>query len=259
MKLSNPVSKEKLNLIRELVRADFKITDRTTILGIVWSLVGPIAMLLVMYFVFCGIFKQNIKAYPLYLLIGIACVNFFLTTTTYLLKIFSVNREMVLNSMVPSEVLVLSKVLVLSDKFFIELLLCVALSVFYGLFSLKHMLLLLPLIIGYFAFIFGVGLILAIVFCFIMDIEHVWMIISRFLMFATPIFYSLNQLSPAAQKILYWGNPLSSFLISFRQILMYEGAINLMNYSYSILSGVISFILGYFIFYSLKHSAFERI
>ena len=59
------------NLLRELTWVEFKLTDHNSVLGVIWSFLNPVLMLLVMYFIFRGRFGQKIYAYPLYLLIGI--------------------------------------------------------------------------------------------------------------------------------------------------------------------------------------------
>jgi len=44
--------------------------------------------------------------------------------------------------------------------------------------------------------------------------------LSPMLIFLTPVFYSLDMLSPWARKSLYWLNPLSSFVLSFQHALV---------------------------------------
>lgn len=244
------------NLLAELVRAEFKVTDHNSILGVFWSFLGPLAMLLVMYFIFRARFGQGVHAYPLYLLLGIVCVNFFVTVTTYMIKIFFVNREILLNSTLPRESIILSHLSIHSYKFIIELALCGFLSIFYSLFTWNSILLLLPLLVAYLGLVIGISLLLSLFYCFARDIEHIWMIASRLLFFATPIFYTLDRISPLARKIVYWGNPLTPFLISFQQVFM--GKINLFNYMYSLLLGSGFFILGYYVFIVLENTALER-
>lgn len=213
-------------------------------------------MLLVMYFVFRSRFGQDISAYPLYLLVGIVSVSFFTTTTASMLKIFLTHRDFILNSTVPRETLILSNLFFHTHKFLIELILCSTLSIFYGLFTWRIFLLLLPLLIAYVALILGVGIILSLIYCFTRDIEHIWMIVSRLLFFATPIFYTLDSLSPLMKKVIYWGNPLAPFIISFQEILM--KGVNTLNYAHSLILGCGFFILGYCCFIIFENTAVER-
>ncbi|MGD0337005.1 MAG: ABC transporter permease [Candidatus Omnitrophota bacterium] len=245
-------------LLLELIRAKFKITDHNSVLGVFWSLIVPVVMFLAMYLVFRTSFGQGVPAYPFYLLVGIICVNFFATATTYIMKIFFLNRTIVLNSMLPREILILSDMFIHTYKFIIELILCLIISYLYGLFSWGAVLLLLPLAASYIAFILGIGLILSLIYCFARDIEHIWAIASRLLYFVTPIFYTLDKISPLARKIIYWGNPLTPFLVSFRGILMGQNSTGVFTYMYSLLLGAGFFIIGYSVFLVLENMGVER-
>ena len=65
-------------LFANLFRRDFQAKYRGSVLGLLWSLVNPIALMAV-YLVVFGLLWQgdDIPYYPLYLLAGIACWIFF--------------------------------------------------------------------------------------------------------------------------------------------------------------------------------------
>jgi lipopolysaccharide transport system permease protein len=251
-------SKANRNLLKELVRAQIKLTDHNSVLGFLWSLINPVAMLLVMYFIFRERFGRGITAYPLYLLIGISSVNFFVTATTYAIRIFSVNRDVILNSNAPRELIVASHLFMLTYKFIIELAFCLILSFFYGMFSLVNVVLLLPLVLGYVALITSVGFLLATIYCFNRDIEHIWMLLSRLLFFITPVFYTLNNTSLFFRKIIYWANPLTPFTVSFHELIMDRGHIQVANYLYALILGGLFLIAGYSLFFAIENTALEK-
>src|SRR5580658_8866843 len=70
-------------LLRELVRTDFKIRYQNSILGYLWSLLRPLLLFLILYFVFTRFLKigNSIPHYPVYLLLGILFWNFFVEVT----------------------------------------------------------------------------------------------------------------------------------------------------------------------------------
>jgi len=245
------------HLFVELVRAKFKITDHNSILGILWNIILPISTMVILYFVFRSTFEHQIRAYPFYILLGLSVINFFTMATSHITKLFSSNREVILNSTISREIFILADIAIPIYKFIIELIICFGFSVFYGFFSVKFFLLI-PLLISYIVFILGAGMILSLIYCFIRDIEHVWFIFCRLLLFITPIFYKLEGLSFLMRKVLYIFNPLVPFLISFRQIFMFEDKIDMINYSYSLLFGGFFFILGYMIFISFENIAMEK-
>jgi lipopolysaccharide transport system permease protein len=246
------------NLLTELVRAELNLTDQNSILGFLWSYINPALMLLVMYFIFKMRFGQKIHAYPLYLLIGIACANFFIATTAYATKAFSINRDFVLNTTVPREMVILSRLSIHAYKFVIELSFCLVLSFFYGVFSASHIFLLLPLLFSYIALVLSFSFLLSLTYCFARDIEHIWILLSRLLLFVTPIFYKLESLSLFFRNFIYWGNPLTPFVISFHEIIIKGGNLNLYNYVYALTLGCVLLILSYSVFLAVENFALER-
>src|SRR5471032_2424997 len=67
-------------LFANLFRRDFQAKYRGSALGILWSLVNPLALMGVYLVLFGLIFPGKISHYPLYLLSGLACWLFFATS-----------------------------------------------------------------------------------------------------------------------------------------------------------------------------------
>ena len=246
------------NILFELIRAKVKVSDHSSILGVFWSLIGPLLPFAAMYMIFRERFGQEITAYPLYIFIGVVCVNFFMISTASLLKIFSGYRDILLNSTVPVECLFLSELFIQLYKFLIEFSLCLILSSVLHLFSLKLLILIFPLLLAFIGFVLGISIILAVSFCFLKDIDHIWMIISRIFYFVTPIFYPMGSISKLAQKTIYIVNPLTPFVLSFRSILINTEVFNINTYLLSLTWGVAAFVFGYLILLKFEHIAIEK-
>lgn len=243
-------------LLWELAWVRMKSIHYNSILGIFWSLINPALMLAAMYLVFSKQYGEKISAYPLYLLTGISCVNFFINTTTYLSTIFYQNRRLLLNTLIPHETVLLSGLAVHLVKFLIEILLCVVISSFYGFQSLRFFLLV-PFILQFVLFVLGVSIIIAVLTNFAQDISYIWSIATRSLLFLTPIFYTIESLSPGTQKIVYYLNPLTPYLISIRSLLFGDFPFETLVYSSfwtlaAILSG------GLFLYY-VEPATVERL
>src|SRR5262245_52813440 len=86
------------NLLRELAVANLRLSDHNSILGALWGLLAPMLMLCVLWIVFRSRFGREVAAYPLYLLVGIVTVGFFLTATRYLMTVFQSHRSLLLDS-----------------------------------------------------------------------------------------------------------------------------------------------------------------
>ena len=245
------------DMLTELARANFKVQDHNSLLGVFWSLLGPIVTSVVLYFIFRTRFGQGIREYPLYLLAGVICVNFFATATSYMVNIFFENRDFVLNSMVPRETILLSALATHIYKFLIDLVLCLGLSIFYGVFTWKIFLLVGPLVIAFIAFVLGINMIISLLFCFAGDVQHIWLLMTRLFYFITPVFYTLDSLHPVTRNLIYFGNPLTPFVISFQNIFMGQFAPAV--YAHSLLVGLVVFTFGYGAFIIIENMAVEEV
>jgi ABC-type polysaccharide/polyol phosphate export permease len=242
----------------ELAWARLKVDDHDSILGILWSLLGPAALVVALYYALGRRFGAEIEAYPLYLLLGIVLVRFFVTATRYLISVFASSRDLLLNSTVCREAVVASSLTPHLCKLLVELLLCAGFSASYGLLSWRSVLLAVPLLVGYVALVLGIGLVLALVHSFARDVEHVWVTASPLLFLVTPVFYGPDSFAPPARELLYWLNPLIPFLLAFRDALMGGGYGGWEVFWHSMLVGFAALAVGYSALLLLGHAAVER-
>ena len=60
-----------LFILQQLVGKDFKLRYRRSVLGVIWSVLNPLLMMIIMSFVFSYFLKSgDIQNYPLYLIVG---------------------------------------------------------------------------------------------------------------------------------------------------------------------------------------------
>src|SRR5438552_2055993 len=69
--------RKNINIVRELAIADFRLKYHDSALGYIWSMLNPLLLFAVYYFVFTRIFKSALPHYPVFLLIGIVNYSFF--------------------------------------------------------------------------------------------------------------------------------------------------------------------------------------
>ena len=65
------------NLISELVVRDIKKKYRRSVLGILWSILNPLLMMIITAMVFSTLFRFNVHNYILYLLCGQMLFGFY--------------------------------------------------------------------------------------------------------------------------------------------------------------------------------------
>jgi ABC-type polysaccharide/polyol phosphate export permease len=179
------------------------------------SLAHPILATAMMYMVFAERFGAHATSYPLYLLVGISVVTFFANATTTAASTLQINRDLLLNSSVPREAILMAQLSTPTLKFLSEIAVAFCLTmVFQG--TTVTALFLLAIIPFLFAFTWGVSVILALASCLVRDIAYFWQISCRLLLFVTPVFYGLDEVSRVTSVCVYWLNPITPFLLAIR-------------------------------------------
>lgn len=74
--------------MKQLVTKDFKRKYRRSVLGIAWSVLNPLMMMIVMSVVFSFVFRADIENYPLYLILGNITFSFMSESTSQALMSF---------------------------------------------------------------------------------------------------------------------------------------------------------------------------
>jgi ABC-2 type transport system permease protein len=69
-------------LLFDLIGRDLKVKYRRSVLGLFWSILNPLLMMLVITAVFSQIFKFNIEFFPIYYLTGATLYNFVVESTS---------------------------------------------------------------------------------------------------------------------------------------------------------------------------------
>ncbi|WP_322799225.1 ABC transporter permease [Thermoflexus sp.] len=70
------------DLIYQMVARDIKVRYKRSVLGVAWTMLNPLLMMIVLTLVFSHLFRFDLPNYPVYLLSGTLIWNFFAQTTT---------------------------------------------------------------------------------------------------------------------------------------------------------------------------------
>ncbi len=200
-----------------LAKFRFKLRNADSYLGILWYLLEPLAFFLIILLLRGNLTISPIAHYPIYLLIGLVMLNFFIATTNQAAGLIVGSKSMIKSIRIPIEALNLANVMQFCFSHFFEFLLLVCFMVYFG--SLTIWILAYPLIfIVYVLFTAGASFIIATVGVFVEDTRNVWLVLSRLIWLGTPVFYSLHPDTLLYRLNLI--NPLFHFVNIAREMLI---------------------------------------
>jgi homopolymeric O-antigen transport system permease protein len=208
------------DLVWYLVLRELKVRYRRSTIGFLWTMLQPLAMMLVLQVVFSAIFRFDLKNYPIYVLAGILFWNFFSQSVVSSMNSLRNNAGLLRKLPLPKAVFPLATVL----SGVLNLLL--ALIPLFGLLlvtghPLRPSLLFLPVAILLAAlFTLGAGLLLSPLAAFFSDVVELVTVILTLLMYLTPVFYPMK-IVPVRYLWAVRYNPLRSVLEVFRDPIYY--------------------------------------
>lgn len=206
-------------LFEELVKRDFKKKYKRTILGMAWSVLSPLLMLLVMRLVFTQFFGRDMEHYTTYLFCGNLLFSYFNEASGQGMTSLMGNAGIFTKVNVPKYLFLLSKNVQTLINFGLTLCVFFAFCILDDIiFTWKFILLLYP-IACLILFNIGIGLILSALFVFFRDIQYLWSVFTQLLMYMSAIFYTIDGYSPMVQN-LFLLNPMYLFIRYFRKIVI---------------------------------------
>ncbi len=244
-------------LIWNMVKTNLKLRYRSSALGFVWSLLEPLAISIVLIFVFSHVLSMRIPNYPTYLITGIMTWRFFTLTSGTMRSIIS-NARLVKKIYFPRHVLVFSSCLFSLVVTVFEFIVLFGIVLAFGTSMSIYVLMLPVLLFTLFLFILGTSLALSAIYVYYRDLEHIWSVVLRAGFYASPIIFR-GELLPPEYMWIFHINPMSHFIIAIREVLLYshfpaQGTIiGMTGFT------IAALLLGYFIFGKLEWKFAEEV
>ena len=207
-------------LIRELVSRDLKVKYRRSFLGYVWSILNPLLMMVLQTIIFSFMFRNDIPNYPLYLICGNTLFTFFNESANMGLTSIIGNAPLIKKVYIPKFIFPLSRVASSFVTMSFSLAAVLLVMLFTG--SPLHWTVLLFWVPLAFELLFccGIALTLSALTVYFRDMQHLFSVLTLGWMYATPIFYPLEQLPGFAQTLMKF-NPMYHYINMFRNLVMY--------------------------------------
>jgi lipopolysaccharide transport system permease protein len=214
-----------LDLVWVLVAKEMKAKYKIASLGYIWSVVQPLASVIIFYFVFKIVIHINIENYPLFLIIGLFAWQWFAVAVNNSLTSLMHNASVIKKINFPRELIPVSIVAVEMIHFLMTLPVLLGAMFFFGLKPHLNAIVLFPFpLILQFLFTFAVCLFVSAVNLFFRDLERLVTVFMMLLFYLTPIVYAFDMI-PAELKYYVLLNPMTVIVTSWRDILL-SGSLN---------------------------------
>jgi lipopolysaccharide transport system permease protein len=243
-------------LFGSLFRRDIRAKYRGSFLGLGWSLLHPLVLMLVYLLVFSVLWRVaevGSDDYWLFLLCGLPAWVFFATASQASSRSLLENANLIRKVRFPRQLVPLSIVGTNLVSFAVMLGVVVVLSLWQVPEARATVWLAFPLGVLFACIVAGFSLMVAALNALYRDVEHLLQALLLPWFFLTPILYSLEQLPgvddyPAAEFALHWVNFLTPPVEAMRSVLFYGDVPGTADTLYTVVAAVVALAVGATIF-----------
>jgi len=237
-----------------LAIVDFKIRYAGSYLGLLWSLIEPLILIISYSIIFPLILKVNFVDWFLFFVCGLIPYRYLRKGILELTRCFTDYSHILVKSDINLETIILVKAISTTLSFFIELSIILLLISFFVSFSIY--ILLLPIIIFIsFLIIIGFGLYFSVLYLQMRDLNYILTIIFEILLFLTPIVYRIEDI-PSLYRGVYMLNPITILIYLYQGILLYSSPKFIEHIS--IVKGLIILLLFSFVLCIIGYKKFKK-
>ncbi|PYE55740.1 ABC transporter permease [Deinococcus yavapaiensis] len=220
---STPVRIARLAYLRdltsELVSREVKVRYKGSVFGAAWSLMLPLAQLLVFTLLFRAALKLDIPNYPLFVFVGVLAWNWFQSSVLTAASAIVDNRELVRRPGFPTLVLPAVTVVTTLVHYLLALPVLLLFTLLSGVPLTYHALALLAVIAVQFVLTLGLAYLVASVQVLFRDVQHLLGVVMTLAFYLTPVFYSPASV-PERYRLIYELNPVARLLDASRAVVL---------------------------------------
>ena len=206
------------HLLRNLVLKDLKLKYRGSVIGFAWSLANPLLMAVIYTIAFRHILRMRSEGFVFYMMLGLLAWTFFANSLAMSTGSIADNGGLVMSVWFPRAILPIATVLFNLAQYILTVLVFLPLMLVYYQVPFAAPMLLFPVFVALQAlFTIGVALILATGTAFYRDVRHLVDVALMVLFWATPIVYTLQDLSGRMYAVILF-SPLSAYVTAYHSI-----------------------------------------
>lgn len=201
------------------MKRDFKKKYKRTMLGVAWSMLSPLLMLLVMKVVFENFFGRGMNHYTTYLFCGLLTFNWFSESTNGGMVSLFGNAAIFTKVNVPKYLFLFSVNIQVLINFALTLMVFFLFCWLDDISFSWHFLALAYPIATLLLLNVGVGMILSALYVFFRDIDYLWRVFLQLLMYGSAVFYTVDRL-PSSVQFVFSLNPVYRHIAYIREVVL---------------------------------------
>jgi len=245
--------------LQNLVLKDLKLKYRDSTLGVAWSLLHPLLLIVVYTVAFKYVMRVDMEAYAYFLLIGLLPWSFFASSLMASTGAIVANGGLIRKAYFPREILPIATVIFC----FVQLLLALvvflpALVLISGVELRWTAALFPPLLLLHMGFTVGIGFILSALTTAFRDVAHLTEVALVLLFWMTPIVYPAR-MAPPELRLFFSASPLAAFATAYQDLLFW-GRLPAGHVAATLLAWTVALlIVGRWVFASYSPSFAEEV
>ncbi|MDQ0192099.1 ABC transporter permease [Paenibacillus wynnii] len=246
------------DLLGNLTSNELKLKYKNSILGILWSYIYPLMMIVIYNFAFKIILRMTIDNFALFVFIGLIPWNFVQASISQSTSSIVNNQNLVKKIYFPRAIIPLS---IINANFLTMIISHVILfgAMFFYNVEFTLSLIVLPILwIILYLVVAGISLILSSITVKYRDVSHIVDVIFMAWFYLTPVIYSLSMVPEPFNKIIQL-NPITNLIELFRQVLLKGDFPDFSVLSTAFGYSLILFFVGLYVFHKREKNFGEEL
>lgn len=245
-------------ILQQLVSKDFKLRYRRSVLGVVWSVLNPLLMMIVMSFVFSYFLRgSSVENYPLYLIVGNITFSLMNESTSAGLRSIIDAAPLLKKVRVDRWVFPVQKVFSAAFNFSFSLIAVAVVMLFFRVVPTWHIVWMVPALALLMVFCMGISLLIGSLAVFFRDMIHLWSVVITAWTYLTPIFWDLSLLTGSSAPWFVIAvvklNPMYNYLEMMRCAIVYQTSPDPAVIALCAVWAVALLALGFLVFRRTEH------
>jgi ABC-type polysaccharide/polyol phosphate export permease len=234
-------------LVYNLVNRNLKIKYRRSFLGFFWTILSPLAISFIYYFVFKVVLKVERPHYLPFILCGVLPWSFFSQSLSEATESIVGNHGLISKIPVPIQVFPYVVSITNFSTLLFSLPIIILLAWLSGITPSLITLMIIPYFLSLLIISYALGTILAIIYVYLRDLKHAIGLILQIWFYATPIIYDKTMI-PEKYKFILYLNPVGASFVGIQESILGVSGNLALSASGSIFWSVTSLILLRIIF-----------